>query len=89
MRLSLILILYSIQVSYENQKKFSTKSTPHKKGSTARIFTNLSLEKVELPAREGYYYCDICKKYTFKENKHCQICNACASKVILIHFSFN
>lgn len=67
------------KVSYRNQKKFSLNETV-KKGSPARIFTNISLDKIQLPAENGYYFCNICSKYTFKENKHCDKCNLCPSK---------
>ena len=77
------LIRIKIKVSYRNQKKFSQNST-QKKGSTARLFTNLDSSLVELPADEGYYLCTACKKYTYKENKHCKKCKACTSKVFSI-----
>lgn len=67
-------------MSYENQKKFSQDSKL-KKGSPARIFTNISLDKIELPKELGYTFCDVCKKYTFEENIHCYECNTCPSKV--------
>ncbi len=63
-----------------NQKKFAQNST-QKKGSTARIFSNIEPYKFELPDDEGYYYCGACKKFTYKENKHCKKCKACTSKV--------
>ena len=67
------------KVSYRNQKKFSSNETI-KKGSPARIFTNVSINKIQLPSEQGYYFCDICLKYTFEENKHCIKCNLCPSK---------
>ncbi|CAF0889323.1 unnamed protein product [Brachionus calyciflorus] len=67
------------KVSYMNQKNFSQKSNL-KKGSPARFFTNISLDKIELPKNEGYYFCDACKKYTYEENIHCSQCNVCPSK---------
>lgn len=73
------------KVSYQNQRKFS-KNTSQKKGSTARIFTDIEPIQVELPADEGYTLCKLCKKYTFKENQHCKKCNGCMSKVSFISF---
>lgn len=60
-------------------KKFSQNSNL-KKGSPARIFTNLPLDKIELPASEGYKFCDKCNKFTFEENLHCDKCSTCPSK---------
>ena len=74
------LIFCCCEVSYENQKKLGKDST-QKKGSIARIFTDLSPKDLELPKDEGYYYCDDCKKFTYKENKHCKKCKKCPSKV--------
>lgn len=45
------------------------------------MFTNIDPSLIELPASHGYIYCKLCKKFTFKENKHCSICNKCTSKV--------
>lgn len=67
------------KVSYENHRKLS-KNTTQKKGSTARIFTDIMANNFVLPAEEGYTYCGACKKYTFKENQHCKKCKACTSK---------
>ena len=69
------------KVSYENQRNFSQDNASIKKGSPARIFTNVSIERVELPANQGYVHCDECQKYTYKENKHCFECGKCTSKV--------
>ncbi len=72
------------KVLYENHKKFGKSSTA-KKGSTARIFTDIEAKRIKLPLNEGYYYCSICAKYTYKENKHCEKCKLCTSKVKIIH----
>jgi hypothetical protein len=53
-----------------------------KKGSPARIFTNVALKEVELPAEEGYSLCETCSKYVAKENLHCAFCDKCPSKVL-------
>lgn len=70
--------MIDFKVCYENQRKFSKDSTG--KGSTARIFTDISPDQIELPIDIGYHYCKLCKKYTFKENTHCKKCNGCTSK---------
>jgi hypothetical protein len=68
------------KVSYENHKNFSQVNASIKKGSPARIFTNVDLERIELPEKQGYVHCDVCSKWTFKENKHCFKCETCPSK---------
>ena len=55
-----------------------------KQGSPVRIFTNLSLQKFQLPASEGYRFCSLCKKWISPENKHCSRCNSCTSKVAIL-----
>lgn len=79
--------MIDFKVSYENHRKLS-KTTSIKKGSTARIFTDISPSKVELPTEDGYVYCNVCKKYTFKENKHCKKCKSCTSKVNVLFYLF-
>jgi hypothetical protein len=55
-----------------------------KQGSPVRIFTNVNLQKLKLPASEGYRYCGLCKKWISPENKHCSSCNSCTSKVTIL-----
>ncbi len=57
-----------------------------KKGSPARFFTNIpSIGQVNVPkgdtCDEQYWFCDTCKKHTFINNRHCDKCNQCTSKV--------
>jgi hypothetical protein len=66
-------------VTYDNQKNYSNK-TRYKKGSPARIFTNIKLNQIELNEKEGYKYCNLCDKYTYEENLHCYECDSCTSK---------
>ena len=76
------------KVSYNNQKKFSQNNNNLKKGSPARVFTNVELSKINLPAEQGYVYCKLCAKYVFKESEHCDICQTCPSKVSLFIYIF-
>lgn len=57
-----------------------------KKGSPARIFTNVPLKDIELAKSQGYKYCETCEKFTFEENVHCIKCNLCPSKVKTIFY---
>jgi hypothetical protein len=75
------LCMLDYRVSYENQKKFSQHKTV-KKGSAARIFTNLAGGgAIPLPSDQGYKYCSKCDRYSYLENLHCDVCNSCPSKV--------
>jgi hypothetical protein len=69
------------KVSYDNQRTYSVcKFNKNKKGSPARLFTDVhGACKIEI-SNDEYWYCDMCEKYTFKENKHCFKCNLCTSK---------
>ena len=46
-----------------------------------RIFTNLRLPGLQLPASEGYRFCAPCGRYVSRDNAHCDKCNSCTSKV--------
>ncbi|KAM9330372.1 rRNA N(6)-adenosine-methyltransferase ZCCHC4 [Gastrophryne carolinensis] len=67
------------QVDYDNHTQYKHGKTGRKQ-SPVRIFTNLSLETIVLPASEGYRFCTLCQRYVSSENKHCEICNSCTSK---------
>ncbi|CAK9824439.1 rRNA N6-adenosine-methyltransferase ZCCHC4 [Anthophora retusa] len=68
------------KVFYDNHPLFITDSKPTKLPSPIRIFTNVPLNLVQLPKSDGYRYCKICKRWVFKENKHCKKCQECTSK---------
>ncbi|XP_076759047.1 rRNA N(6)-adenosine-methyltransferase ZCCHC4 [Xylocopa sonorina] len=68
------------KVSYDNHALFRTDNKTAKLPSPIRIFTNISLNLVELPKSQGYKYCKKCKKWIAKENKHCKVCKECTSK---------
>lgn len=67
-------------VNYTNHKLYHNDVKGRKGGSPIRIFTNIPLELIPLPACEGYRFCKICEKFTFKDNAHCQKCAKCPSK---------
>ncbi|XP_068134395.1 rRNA N6-adenosine-methyltransferase ZCCHC4 isoform X2 [Hyperolius riggenbachi] len=67
------------QVDYDNHTQYKHGKTGRKQ-SPVRIFTNISPEKIVLPASEGYRFCALCHRYVSSENKHCQLCNSCTSK---------
>ena len=70
------------KVTYCNQMNFSDKTS--NKGSSARLFTNIKeINQVEIPRMDelkDYYYCELCEKYTFLQNKHCFKCSKCTSR---------
>lgn len=68
------------KVSYNNHPLFITDSKDTKLSSPIRLFTNVSLNLVELPKAYGYRFCKICQKWVAKENKHCKKCQECTSK---------
>ena len=68
------------QVNYENHASFNASAKGRKQGSPVRVFTNIPLDKVRLPEDEGYKHCDLCQKWTCRENRHCFDCGDCTSK---------
>jgi hypothetical protein len=52
-----------------------------KQGSPVRIFTNVPLNRLTLPVAEGYRFCRLCDRWTSPENRHCDHCGSCTSKV--------
>lgn len=68
------------KVSYVNHPLFVITSKTNKLPSPIRIFTNISLQLLELPRSDGYKYCKKCQKWISKENKHCKKCDDCTSK---------
>uniref|UniRef100_A0A1I8BBL9 CTCHY-type domain-containing protein n=1 Tax=Meloidogyne hapla TaxID=6305 RepID=A0A1I8BBL9_MELHA len=62
------------KVTYINHKEYSKINK-----STVRIFTNISNKLFKLPKEEGYYFCEFCERFIFKENKHCFKCGYCTS----------
>ncbi|GAB1607402.1 rRNA N6-adenosine-methyltransferase ZCCHC4-like [Argonauta hians] len=66
------------KISYTNHLQFSEDQS--KVNPTVRIFTNIEPHLIPLPEKEGYWYCDICYRYSSAENKHCTKCGSCTSK---------
>ncbi|XP_014485981.1 PREDICTED: zinc finger CCHC domain-containing protein 4 [Dinoponera quadriceps] len=68
------------KVDYDNHPLFVSGEHGRKQGSTVRIFTNIPLKLLELPASDGYRFCKDCEKWVSGENKHCKSCKECTSK---------
>ena len=51
----------SAQVEYVNHRAFKSGGGAGKKGSPVRIFTNIPLSELVLPASEGYKLCSKCQ----------------------------
>lgn len=68
------------KVNYTNHNTFHNNEKGRSLGSPIRIFTNLSLDVIKLPASEGYKFCTPCNKWVAKENEHCYSCRLCPSK---------
>ncbi|KAJ4450762.1 hypothetical protein ANN_02192, partial [Periplaneta americana] len=68
------------KVDYENHSLFASGPQGRKHGSPVRIFTNANPEDISLPEDEGYWFCNICRRWVSEENKHCMKCNECTSK---------
>jgi len=66
------------KVDYDNHNLY--KNEKKQKGSPVRIFTNIPPEKFVLPKDQGYWFCNDCKRYSSKENVHCDACRSCTSK---------
>jgi len=68
------------KVDYDNHVTYQSGRTGRKYGSPARIFTNITTQKVALPEDEGYRLCKPCDRYVARENVHCEKCAICPSK---------
>ncbi|RLU20468.1 hypothetical protein DMN91_007078 [Ooceraea biroi] len=68
------------KVDYDNHPLFVSGEQGKQRGSPVRIFTNIPLKLLELPASDGYKFCQYCKKWVSKENSHCKKCKDCTSK---------
>jgi hypothetical protein len=74
------LAMADYRVTYSNHKEFGGDGEGRKQGSPVRIFTDISLSDLELPASDGYKRCEPCDRWVAKENIHCQFCKSCPSK---------
>ncbi|XP_071480779.1 rRNA N(6)-adenosine-methyltransferase ZCCHC4-like [Diadema antillarum] len=68
------------KVDYDNHPLFKGGPNAKKKGSPVRVFTNIDPAKIELPASEGYRFCEECQRFVASENQHCSLCKECPSK---------
>lgn len=68
------------KINYTNHDTYHDGQKGRKQGSPVRIFTNIPLTLVKLPANEGYRYCPKCKRSVHIANVHCRICKRCPSK---------
>lgn len=66
------------KVNYTNHSAY--KDGGRKLGSAARLFTNVLLNLIPLPATEQYSHCRKCNKWVSTENRHCDRCRTCSSK---------
>lgn len=52
-----------------------------KNGSAVRVYVNQPASLFSFPESEGYHYCEPCNRWVFNNNKHCEKCKGCMSKV--------
>eukprot|EP00092_Neocalanus_flemingeri_P002026 GFUD01002163.1.p1 GENE.GFUD01002163.1~~GFUD01002163.1.p1 ORF type:complete len:515 (+),score=148.04 GFUD01002163.1:179-1723(+) len=82
------LVMSDYRVTYSGHVQFSAKdsteapATPgaRKLGSPVRLFTDIALSALQLPASEGYRLCAECSVWVAAENRHCDQCGVCTSK---------
>lgn len=72
------------KVDYDNHPLFvppsEARGGARRRGTPVRIFTNIPLRLLELPASDGYRFCERCERWVAGENRHCERCDACTSK---------
>lgn len=69
------------KLNYTNHSRYTNVGVACRSyGSPVRLFTNVPLGLLQLPAEEGYMYCTKCKRYTAEENAHCERCSDCSSQ---------
>lgn len=68
------------KINYTNHTTYHAGEKGRKQGSPVRIYTNIPLHLIELPASEGYRFCVHCKRWVANENLHCSTCRKCPSK---------
>lgn len=75
------------KVDYTNHETYHSGHNGRKQGSPVRLFTNVPLQLINLPATESYRFCKMCQKWVAHENQHCDRCKKCPSKngVTYIH----
>lgn len=74
--------MFDLKIDYDNHSSFTNVGKRKRKfGSPIRIFTNIPLGRLNLKDVEGYKFCKFCDFWVAEENRHCEDCNACTSKV--------
>lgn len=68
------------KINYTNHDTYHSGQNGRKHGSPVRIFTNVPLASVKLPAAEGYHFCPKCRRSVDAGNKHCSSCRKCPAK---------
>lgn len=74
------MIMIDYQVDYTNHESYSSGKNGRKQGSPVRIFTNVPVQLIELPATERYRFCKKCNRSVSEKNLHCHRCKICPSK---------
>ena len=67
------------RVSYSDHVQYGETEQARKQGSPVRLFTDIPLGRVKLPAPE-YYHCEACQQWRHVSNQHCATCGTCPSK---------
>lgn len=67
-------------VNYTNHKTYHNGQNGRKQGSPIRLFTNIPLECIPLPAAEGYSLCKPCRRWVHEAERHCTVCAKCPSR---------
>jgi len=62
------------KVTYSNHAHYK-----HRNKTIVRMFTDIDRKLFELPAEEGYKFCDTCQRYVSSENQHCAFCDSCTT----------
>lgn len=74
--------MFDFKVDYENHSSFTNIGKRKRKhGSPVRIFTNIPLKEFDLSGFPGYKFCKDCRFWVADENRHCDECGYCTSKV--------
>lgn len=68
------------KIDYTNHETYHSGQNGRKQGSPVRLFTNVPLNLIQLPAKEAYRLCRKCNKWVATENRHCDRCKKCPSK---------
>jgi len=73
------LIMSDYRVTYSDHVQYGDSGQARKQGSPVRIFTDLPLNKLQLPSPD-YRHCAACDVWRHVTNVHCDTCGTCPSK---------